>query len=116
MPRVSRLNCPAEACLDGEVDIGGGALHRVQLIAVLLEVFVQVFGNADVLEHSLQLGRVLEPTSLKAKKYTWEEMKGTPRPTAVQPPSRRHAEPDGPRTCLSFEIIEASASSEAERN
>ena len=41
--------------LNGEVDIGGGAFSRVQIIAVFLEVLIQVFGNADVLEHPLQL-------------------------------------------------------------
>lgn len=31
---------------------------------MLLELFIQVFTDADVLEHPLQLGRVLEPAGL----------------------------------------------------
>ncbi len=39
-------------------------VQRLRVGQVFLELFVQVFTDADVLEHSLQLGRVLEPARL----------------------------------------------------
>lgn len=46
---------------------GGGVGHTVQgfgVAQVLLKLLVEVFADADVLEHALQFGRVLEPARL----------------------------------------------------
>lgn len=39
-------------------------VQRLRVGQVFLELFIQVFTDADVLEHSLQFGRVLEPARL----------------------------------------------------
>lgn len=39
-------------------------VQRLRVAEVFLELFVQVFADADVLEHPLQFGRVLEAARL----------------------------------------------------
>lgn len=57
----------------------GPTVQRLRVAEVLLELLVQVFTDADVLEHPLQFGRVLEAARLlhKKKKKVSQRLVGT---------------------------------------